>query len=300
MGVPARSVSTTGSAPVLAAGASSFYDAALELNALEILIFPCEPRGKAPLTEHGFKDATLDLGMIVEWARQWPDANPAMPTGRAFDALDIDGDEGFDTLAELAGGEHAIVPCGPVVRTPRGAHLYYEPTGLGNKVGFLPGLDWRGAGGYALGVGSVGTDGTPYTWYEEAGEAFDLDRPLVQVPGWLHRVVEPPGDAQNRRVADEKEHPGARVPGFWDKFTAPKSKKYVMAALEAEGRAVSGAVVGTRNDQLNRSTHTLARLDNLDASTIESVMLAAALAAGLDEREASRTIRSALEARGVS
>ena len=71
-------------------------------------------------------------------------------------------------------------------------------------------------------------------------------------------------------------------------------------ALEDEARTVAGASVGTRNDQLNRSTHTLARLEELDGETIAGVMLEAALAAGLGDSEALRTIRSALDARGVA
>jgi hypothetical protein len=71
-----------------------------------------------------------------------------------------------------------------------------------------------------------------------------------------------------------------------------------MAALEDEARVVTGTASGQRNDQLNRSTHTLAWLEELAVPTIEAVVLAVALDAGLPEREALATIRSALGPRG--
>jgi hypothetical protein len=49
--------------------------------------------------------------------------------------------------------------------TPNGVHLYFLPTGLGNRARFRPGLDWRGAGGYVIAPPSVGVDGTVYRWF---------------------------------------------------------------------------------------------------------------------------------------
>jgi len=37
-------------------------------------VFPCKPRGKTPLTEHGCKDATRDTARIREWWERLPDA----------------------------------------------------------------------------------------------------------------------------------------------------------------------------------------------------------------------------------
>jgi hypothetical protein len=281
-------------------------DYALEYAARGIPVFPLKPRGKKPFQgSHGFKDASTDPDTIREWwdVARTPDANIGAPTGVCFDVLDVDPD-GLDTLSELVGGDDALA-CGPVTRTPRGgAHFWYEPTGLGNRAGFVRGIDWRGDGGYAVLPPSLGANGIEYAWHVKDGETFDLERALVPVPVWLCALLEAPNvanaDRQNRRVVDVRERAGTTRRGFWHKFTAPKSANYAAVAVEAEARAVAGAAVGTRNDQLNRSTHTLARLDDLDATTIETVMLAAALDAGLPEHEALRTIGSALKARGLA
>ena len=45
-------------------------------------VFPCGgDDGKKPLTNHGFKDATVDENKIREWGKKWPDANIGVPTG---------------------------------------------------------------------------------------------------------------------------------------------------------------------------------------------------------------------------
>jgi hypothetical protein len=289
-------------------GASVTARAARAYAARGYPVFPCAAHGKKPITRRGLKDATADARRVRDWWHLWPTANVAIRTGDVFDVLDVDGDEGLDELSRLAGGDDAVIPCGPCARTPRGgAHLYFEPSGLGNKASFAPGLDWRGAGGYVIAPPSLGPNGTSYEWHEEHGEVFDLDRPLVPVPGWLRALLEERrapnaqnADRQNRSLVDVRERPGTRPSGFWSQFEQPKSGNYNAAALEDEAAAVAGAPVGTRNDQLNRSTHTLARLEGLDAETIVDVMRAAAARAGLTEREALRTIRSALEARGVA
>jgi hypothetical protein len=267
-------------------------------------VMPVVAHGKVPLTKHGLKDATDDERAVRDWFHKWHTANVGIRTGDVFDVLDVDGDEGLDTLSEFAGGDDVVVPCGPCACTPSGgAHLYFSPTGLGNKVRFAPGLDWRGAGGYVIVPPSLGPNGTDYEWHHEFGETFDLDRPLVPAPEWLLWLLEGKAvvgaDGRIRRVVFS-ECRGTRGSGFWSKFEQPKSANYTMAALEAEARAVAGAAVGTRNDQLNRSVHTLARLDDLDMKAVVEVMLAAAVKAGLPEREAIGTIRSALEARGVA
>jgi hypothetical protein len=125
----------------------------------------CDSPAKHPRTEHGLKDATVDAETIRRWWTRWPTANIGVRTGLAFDVLDID-PIGLDTLSELAGGDDAIIPCGPVVRTPRGgAHIYFQPSGIGNKVGFRPGLDWRGKNGYVVVPPSVGANRVAYEWH---------------------------------------------------------------------------------------------------------------------------------------
>lgn len=135
-------------------------------------VFPCRPRGKEPLTAHGFKDATTDPATIRSWWQRWPDANVALATGRVSGlvVLDVDMDKGgLDSLRTLvdrfAGGE---LPEGPAVQTGGGGyHLYFAypaapvPCSAG-KAG--PGLDLRGDGGYVIAPPSVHPSGGRYTW----------------------------------------------------------------------------------------------------------------------------------------
>lgn len=132
-------------------------------------VFPLVPRGKQPLTKHGFKDASVDLDQIRRWWTETPDANIGTPTGILFDAVDFDGPAGlrskldnpkrFETLQILA-----------KVATPRGSHLYVPVSGHGNKAGLMPGVDYRGQGGYVVAPPSV-TDVNSYVF---------LARPVFQ------------------------------------------------------------------------------------------------------------------------
>jgi hypothetical protein len=77
------------------------------------------------------------------------------------------------------------------------------------------------------------------------------------------------------------------------------SGKYALAVLERETDRVRTAGPGARNSTLNRTAFRLGQLvatRTLDRATVEVALTGAALAAGLEEREVERTIRSGLEA----
>lgn len=149
-------------------------------------VFPLKPRGKAPLTRNGFKDATRDRDTVISWWMRWPEANIGTPTGAdgcGYDVIDIDGRLGIASLADL---KHADCPddcsadtfCAatgelpPVVcraMTPGdsdgpGFHYFIEPTGDGNGTNIAPGIDYRGAGGYIVAPPSIGANGARYAW----------------------------------------------------------------------------------------------------------------------------------------
>lgn len=138
-------------------------------------VFPLKPRGKTPLTAHGFKDASRIPEVISEWWQQWPDANLGAPTGPTaaggigFDVVDIDGPVGMATLEDFAGELDvravAFTPGDGVERKP-GRHLYTPATGDGNATKFAPGCDYRGLGGYVVLPPSVALHGVRYAWIE--------------------------------------------------------------------------------------------------------------------------------------
>jgi bifunctional DNA primase/polymerase-like protein len=128
-----------------------------------IAVFPCTPRGKTPITQRGFKDATTDEAQIKTWWAAEPAANIGAPTGLTFDVIDCDGREG---VGALYGGDvnlpdeigHALTS------RPAGHHIFIRPTGQGNRAGIYPSVDFRGLGGYVILPPSIGAHGVRYMW----------------------------------------------------------------------------------------------------------------------------------------
>ena len=184
-------------------------DAALAYAAAGIPVFPLRPRDKIPLTDHGFKDASIDEHAIRSWWRRQPRANIGMPTGARSGViiLDIDvkdGKSGFASLAALEATHGSL----PVTRTARtgsgGEHRWFSyPDGrqIASKANALPGypdLDIRNDGGYVVLPPSVYGDGNRYEWLT------DSDAPLAPMSDWLITLLEkseqPP--LRQRRAAD--------------------------------------------------------------------------------------------------
>ena len=145
-----------------------------------IAVFPLTPGSKVPLPgSRGFKDATTDPEQIQRWWAATPAANIGLPTGQLFDVVDIDGPPGFLALvrAHTPDGapllEQLVDARVGNVRTPRGAHWYVPATGQGNRAGLLPGVDYRGLGGYVVAPPSI-VGGRLYRW---------IDAPRLAVAG---------------------------------------------------------------------------------------------------------------------
>jgi hypothetical protein len=144
--------------------------AALFYASLDLAVFPVSPGLKVPLPgTHGFKDASTDPERVAAWWARWPTANVGLPTGGAFDVIDIDGPPGYRSWAQVRLDGTGFIPPTPigVGRTPHGRHLYVPVTGRGNTAGLLPGVDYRGAGGYVVAPPSVlACCGWGYRWIE--------------------------------------------------------------------------------------------------------------------------------------
>jgi hypothetical protein len=182
--------------------------------------------------------------------------------------------EALRTLLSNAPCEHP----GPVARTGGGGwHLLFAPSGLGNRVKLLPGMDWRGRGGLIVAPPSGHASGCGYTWVRP------LTATLPDVPARLRRLLTPP-------AAKRTTLPPAPTP-------AGHGGGYGPAALARERAAVAAAQPGRRNATLNRAAFNLGQLVAarlLEADQVQAVLLAAALEAGNPEAKARATITSGL------
>ncbi len=239
----------------------------------------CGDPGKHPCLAGWPTAASVTPAEVRRWWRRWPAANVGLATGLRFDVLDVDGPQGVAALRALSGrdpGDHA----GPVARTGGGGwHLLFRPTGLGNRVGLRPGLDWRGRGGLIVAPPSVHASGARYRW------ARPLRGPLPEVPGGLRRLLAPPPE----------ERPATRPPAV---LPAGHLGAWARGALRRERALVAAAAPGTGNTTLNRAAFRLGQLAAaglLDAEEVRGALLAAACGRGTPEREARATVESGLK-----
>ena len=165
-------------------------NAAIRYAELGYPVFPCRAGSKAPLTNHGFKDATTDVAKIEAWWTQYPDANIGIPTEGLL-AVDVDGkrnpwlSDDPEKMADLMRGQLSLTPSGGR------HHLFRQPAGRkwSNTAGKLaPKVDTRAGGGYIIVPPSV-VGGKPYVW----AEGYDFDDPpnaLPEPPAWLADLLD--------------------------------------------------------------------------------------------------------------
>ena len=162
-------------------------DFALHYAARGWPVFPLAGKVPAIPRERGGRgchDATLDLTRIEEWWREYPDANIGIATGRRSGLLVVDVDPRHN--AKWLDSLHALeLPPTFTVKTWSGGwHLYFRFSGderISIGTDLLPGIDWRGNGGYVVGAGST-VNGTSY----EIGKNL----PIAQAPdSLLERIL---------------------------------------------------------------------------------------------------------------
>jgi hypothetical protein len=257
-------------------GAADLATASMMLARHDVPVFPCAPGGKQPLTTHGFQDATADVAKVREWWRRWPDANLGVPTGTpsGVDVVDVDvhtTGSGFAAF-ERARGAGLADGWASLVRTPSGGvHAYFlRRTGGEQRSWQVPRqhVDFRGDGGYIVAPPSRVTlpDGTT-RGYE-----------LIAVG--QHQAG--PVDAQRLRAFLEPARPTG----------PPAGMPAVGARPDKLAAWVASRPEGARNHGLFWAACRMVE-DGHRFDSTASVLSEAARAAGLPEREATTTIRSA-------
>lgn len=263
-------------------------DEALALADLHWSVFPVTPGGKIPHGgTRGCKDATTDKEHVRRLWTMFPGSNIGLATGDGLVVIDLDVKNGQDGLAtwEMLCDELGFEPWKTLQAiTPSGGrHLYFAIDGheIRNSAGKLgPGIDVRGQGGYVLAPGST-VDGQPYRWIDPAA-------PIAPLPEALAALLVP--DPPQKRADLPAEQPTER-----------DLSPYVQAAVDAELEHVRSAQEGTRNHSLNQAAFALGQLvaaswAGLERGDAEGLLLDTALACGLGENEARKTIRSGLDA----
>lgn len=164
--------------------------AALQYAEVGYRVFPCAPGTKAPLTEHGFHDASAKPEQIELWWAQHPTANIGIPT-EGLIVIDVDG------MANAWPGDPErsadLAQAGAMALTPRGGRhcLFRRPSGVGwrcTESRLAKQVDTRTDGGYIVVPPSV-FEGKPYRWAPD----LELDVPaqrLPEPPAWLAQELD--------------------------------------------------------------------------------------------------------------
>lgn len=167
----------------------------------------CGSIGKHPVIQGWQAAATTDQNQIKTWWEKYPDANPAVATGKGLLVLDVDGETGKKSLKDLE-EKHGTLPETRTVETGGGGlHYYFRVSQrLSNKVGFMPGLDIRCDGGYVVAPGAKHRSGNMYRWDifcspEDCEEA--------EAPAWLLDLLNNADDSQQSQTTYTE---GDRIP----------------------------------------------------------------------------------------
>ncbi len=232
-------------------------------------VFPCGAN-KAPLFKGWQAAATSDPETIAAWANLYREQLKwwGVPCGAANGILALDVDKktnGFESLKNLE------LPKTMFQNTPSGGchYLFKYPNDgnrYGNPVGFLPGLDARGEGGYIC-------------WYGANGFPT-ADPPLWLLKGTIKSAFNPDPTLSNVKVSQE----------------------IAMAMVQKSLEAIREASPGESNNTLNVESFRLGQLiasGSLTREYTEGALLRAALERGKPQYEAMATIKSGLNGGGA-
>jgi hypothetical protein len=237
--------------------------------------------GKAPIG-CGWGARRLSTRALFAIFKRQPRAGIGLALGPAAGVVDLEVDD----------QEQAGPPLTMGWTSSRGEHRLFRWDDrldrVGSAVVHLAGgaVEFRlGSGGKQLGAvcpPSPGADGRPRRW-NGVWEIAPCPQVLIEL---VTRMADAPVPRRHTARAP-RPRPGG-TPG-----------RYARVALERETGRVRTAGPGTRNSTLNRAAFRLGQLvatGALDRAAVELGLTGAALAAGLEEREVERTIRSGLEA----
>jgi len=217
----------------------------------------CRSPAKHPLTRNGKDDATTDLGTIAEWLARWPGCNWGGRPPVGVVVLDVDPrNDGHVHLAELE-RTHAPLPATLTAQTGSGGLHHWLSYNGPTRGRLCAGVDVKANSGYLVLPPSVHASGGRYFWLDES--------PAAYAPDWVKAILNPP-------VRHHVYRPGR-------------------SGVEQLVRFVAESVDGERNKRLYWAA-CRAHERGLDPAPLVD----AAVAVGLDQRDAVATVNSASKA----
>jgi hypothetical protein len=151
-------------------------DAALEYLNQGYCVIPIRKDKKPYLMswlEYQEKLSTIDS--VKKWWSTWPDANIGIVTGKISNicVVDVDSNAAGHEIKKL------LPDISPTVKTPGGGwHFYFENSnGMGNAIGIIKDVDFRGQGGYIIAPPSIGENGNAYELYGDNDINRDIALP---------------------------------------------------------------------------------------------------------------------------
>jgi hypothetical protein len=254
---------------------SSALEAAVAYAGLGYAVFPLTPGEKRPhgrLVPHGLKEASREEATITTWWRSCPGCGVGILAPEEVLVLDFDDPTAWERLK----GEYPTLGDAPRQRTPKGGYHVFlrlpQGVGLSATVRKLAGVDLRGMGkAYVVASPTRLADGRGYTWEVPLVKPEDLP----QIPEDLLLRLLPPPPAPREVVVGSS------------------SPRRLRALLESYAAAVASAPEGTRHNTLIRYAVAAGGLvpHGLSPEEAEEVLVAAAMQAGLPEREARDAAR---------
>jgi hypothetical protein len=238
------------------------------------VIFPIEAGSKVPLVKWSL-NSTCNPVVVRDWWETFPDDNIGINCGLSgLLVVDLDSREAllaFNRLWTHHEQGDVSLSGAPVIRTPRGWHLYFNvPAGdyaIRNSAG--AGIDIRAAGGMVVAPGSV-VGGSEYKVIDG-----DLEH-LPPLPVWLRVMLTPSLGAPVNYVTN--------VPDW-----------YAELQVETWTRRIVAAPEGQQNKTINKAAYALHR-QGVSADVIRSELLAAAEAGNHPADRARPTIESGIAA----
>ncbi len=181
-----------GKEEVMTAEATPIKESALQYAHKGLVVIPLRGRyglnydnAKMPIIKV-WQKLPCDPGLVDRWFAQKPDIDIGLLCGKQNNVFVLDADKeiGMNTAASLK------LPDTVVNVTPKGKQYLFQwdsrldgiPTNLVKPFDSLPGIDFRGEGGFIVAPPSQNLGNVQYKWLNDEGI---LNKPLAAIPEWL-------------------------------------------------------------------------------------------------------------------